>query len=293
MTVVHPTSASLLRRLLIPGLGYNLEYFIMARYDEIGKGYNSYRKADHRLLKMLIQLLGLPVGSVVADIGAGTGNYTNGLAEYGYKMKAIEPSEEMRNQALFSENVEYIAGSAESIPLADNSVDGVVSTLAIHHFPSMIDAAREMKRICPNGPIVLFTNDPRLGEEFWFKDYFPEIYQWLFSAYPPVEELADLVANVGKWSKSVHRFPLPHDFSDFNMRSGWNRPELYLDPDVRRCMSGFALASKSEVDDGVERLRGDLESGRWNEKFGALRERDSYDLGFVFLKFERCPNSLR
>lgn len=153
----------LLRRPLIPGLGHNLEYFVVARYDEIGKGYNSYRKADHRLLKMLIELLGLPVGSVVADIGAGTENYTNDLAEYGYKMKAIEPSEEMRNQALFSADVEYIAGSAESISLADNSVDGVVSTLASHHFSSMMDAAGEMKRICPNGPVVLFTNDPRLG----------------------------------------------------------------------------------------------------------------------------------
>ena len=152
----------------------------MARYDEIGKGYNSDRKADHRVLKMLIQILCLPVGSVVADIGAGTGNYTNGLAEYGNKMKAIEPSEEMRNQALCSKNVEYMAGSAESIPLADNSVDGVVSTLASQHFSSMIDAAAEMKRICANGPIVLFTNDPRLGEEFWFEDYFPGIYRWLF-----------------------------------------------------------------------------------------------------------------
>jgi ubiquinone/menaquinone biosynthesis C-methylase UbiE len=263
-----------------------VQIITVVRYDEIGKGYNFYRKADVRVLKMLIELLGLPVGSLVADIGAGTGNYTNGLAGYGYKMKAIEPSGEMRNQALFSENVEYIAGSAESIPLADNSVDGVVSTLAIHHFPSMIDAAGEMKRICPNGPVVLFTNDPRQGEEFWFQDYFPEIYQWLFKAYSPVEELADLVAAVGKWSKSVHRFPLPHDFSDFNMRSGWNRPELYLDPNVRRCMSGFALASKSEVETGVERLCSDLESGRWDEKYGALRKRDSCDLGFVFLKFK-------
>jgi ubiquinone/menaquinone biosynthesis C-methylase UbiE len=270
-----------------------VQIITVVSYDEIGRGYNFYRKADVRVLKMLIELLGLPVGSVVADIGAGTGNYTNGLAEYGYKMNAIEPSGEMRNQALFSENVEYIAGSAESIPLADNSVDGVVSTLAIHHFPSMIDATREMKRICANGPIVLFTNDPRQGEEFWFQDYFPEIYQWLFKAYSPVEELADLVANVGKWSKSVHRFPLPHDFSDFNMRSGWNRPELYLDPDVRRCMSGFALASNSEVDEGVERLHRDLESGRWDEKYGDLRKRDSYDLGFVFLKFNTSHNGIQ
>jgi SAM-dependent methyltransferase len=215
------------------------------------------------------------------------------LAEYGYKMKAIEPSEEMRNQALFSEHVEYIAGSAESIPLDDNSVDGVVSTLAIHHIPSMIDAAGEMKRICAHGPVVLFTIDPRLGEEFWFSDYFPEIYQRLFGAFPPVEELADLVANVGKWSKSVHRFSLPHDFSDFNMHSGWNRPELYLDPNVRRCMSGFALACESEVQDGVERLRRDLECGRWDERFGALRKRESYDLGFVFLKFKTSHNGIQ
>lgn len=51
-------------------------------------------------------------------------------------------------------------------------------------------------------------------------------------------------------------------------------------------MSGFALASKSEVEDGIERLRSDLESGRWDEKYGALQKRDSYDLGFVFLKFK-------
>jgi ubiquinone/menaquinone biosynthesis C-methylase UbiE len=266
--------------------GHIVEDFVMTRYDEIGKGYNFYRKADHRVLKMVMKLLSLPVGSAVADVGAGTGNYTNELADYGYKMKAIEPSQEMRNQALVNENVVYVDGSAESVPLPDNSVDGVVSTLAIHHFSSIIDAASEMKRICPGGPVVLFTIDPRLGEEFWFSVYFPEIYQRLFTAFSPVGELADLVANVGEWSKSIHRFPMPYDFCDLNMHSGWNRPELYLDPNVRRCMSGFALASKSEVEAGLERLRSDLESGRWDDKFGALRQRSCYDLGFVFLKFK-------
>ena len=33
-----------LRRPVIPGLGQNLEYFVVARYDEIGKGYNFYQK---------------------------------------------------------------------------------------------------------------------------------------------------------------------------------------------------------------------------------------------------------
>ncbi len=125
-------------------------------------------------LKMLIELLGLPVGSVVADIGAGTGNYTNGLAEYGYKMKAIEPSEEMRNQALFSENVEYMDGSAESIPLADNSVDGVVSTLAITSFPSMIDAAgRNEKNLSQRASSFVYKRSEARGRSFRFQRLFP------------------------------------------------------------------------------------------------------------------------
>ena len=53
-------------------------------YDTIGKNYIINRKADTRITTSIIELLDLPVGSLVADIGAGTGNYSNSLADKGY-----------------------------------------------------------------------------------------------------------------------------------------------------------------------------------------------------------------
>jgi ubiquinone/menaquinone biosynthesis C-methylase UbiE len=260
----------------------------LTRYDAIGTEYNSYRNADARIVSVLKELLGLPEGSVVVDVGAGTGNYSNALAAMGYKLKAIEPSEVMRNQSAPSLNVEWLAGSAESIPLLDASVDGLISTLAVHHFPDLHAAAVEMRRVCGNGPMVLFTIDPRKGEPFWFKEYFPGIYGRLFDAFVPVEELISAFTRTHDATATVRGFPLPHDLSDLNMHAGWNRPEVYLDPVARRGMSGFAMSDHSEVTTGLDLLGRDLELGEWENRNGHLRTKESYDLGFIFVKIQ--PN---
>ncbi|MDF5732450.1 MAG: hypothetical protein PUP92_31745 [Rhizonema sp. PD38] len=48
----------------------------MAIYDSIGKQYTKTRIPDPRIVKTIINLLNLPQGSILADIGAGTGGYT-------------------------------------------------------------------------------------------------------------------------------------------------------------------------------------------------------------------------
>ena len=93
-------------------------------YNTIGKNYIVNRTADHRIIKNILELLNLPLGSLIADIGAGTGNYANALADLGYKVKAVEPSEEMQRQGIPNDQVEWHSGTAELIPLFDNSVDG-------------------------------------------------------------------------------------------------------------------------------------------------------------------------
>ncbi len=256
----------------------------LTRYDTIGTNYNSCRNADVRIVSVLKELLGLPEGSVVVDVGAGTGNYSNALAASGYKLKAVEPSEVMRKQAVPGLNVEWLAGSAEAIPLPDASAAGIISTLAVHHFPDVHAAAAEMQRVCDNGPIVLFTIDPRRGEPFWFKHYFPSIYGRLFDAFIPIEELIAAFTETNDVTATVRGFPLPHDLSDMNMHAGWNRPEVYLDAVARRGMSGFAMADRSEVQAGLDLLGRDLKLGKWEKHNGHLRTKESYDLGFIFVK---------
>lgn len=70
----------------------------MTLYDSIGSDYNSTRKPDSRIVEQLINLLELPTGSIVADVGAGTGNYSYALANLGYQVIAIEPSQVMQRQ---------------------------------------------------------------------------------------------------------------------------------------------------------------------------------------------------
>ena len=262
----------------------------MTRYDCIGMKYNSYRNADARIVSILQELLGLPEGATIVDVGAGTGNYSNALAALGYRLKAVEPSSAMREQAIGSMSVEWLAGSAECIPLPDASVDGLISTLAVHHFPDLSAAVTEMWRVCGNSPMVLFTIDPRRGEPFWFREYFPGIYNRLFDAFVPVEELKSVFTGNHDAIARVHNFPLPYDLSDLNMHAGWNRPEVYLDPVARRGMSGFAMADHSEVQTGLALLSRDLECGEWEKRNGHLRTKKSYDLGFMFVKIQ--PNDV-
>jgi ubiquinone/menaquinone biosynthesis C-methylase UbiE len=269
-------------------LGSDAKVPALTRYDTIGMKYNSYRNADIRIVTILKELLGLPAGSTIVDVGAGTGNYTNALALMGYKIKAVEPSEVMREQFVPSPNIEWFAGSAESIPLPDASVDGLISTLAVHHFPDLSAAATDMWRVCGNSPMVLFTIDPRRGEPFWFRDYFPGIYNRLFETFGPVEELISVFTGNHDAIARVHNFPLPCDLSDLNMHAGWNRPEVYLDPAARRGMSGFAMSDHAEVQAGLDLLSRDLNSGEWEKQNGHLRTKDSYDLGFIFVKIQ--PN---
>ena len=256
-------------------------------YNAIGVNYNVNRTADYRIIEKIIGLLNLPKGSIIADIGAGTGNYSNTLGDLGYKVFAVEPSDTMRHQAKPNDQVTWISGSAESIPLPDRSVQGIIVILAIHHFASLPSAAREMKRICPDGPLVLFTYDPRRGKEPWFKDYFPEIYQRDQMIFPPVDKVIETIVSDGSWSNEITSFPLPHDLSDKNMHSAWSEPEKYFDAQFRQNTSGFALAEPWVVQTGLAKLQKDLRSGVWDNQYGYLRNQKEFDAGFTFIKLQK------
>ncbi len=254
-------------------------------YNTIGKGYTKYRQADIRIVDLLYSLLNLPSGSVVADIGAGAGSYSLALAHKDYKLKAIEPSAVMRMQSRETEKVEWITGTAENVPLENDSVNGVVVVLVLHHFTSLQDAANEMYRICPSGPVVIFSFDPRESAKLWFSNYFPEIWQQTYEVFPPIDTVAQNIASGKDWSIEKVNFPLSYDLTDKFMGAGWRTPEIYLDPLIRQIMSGFTLADTEVVRRGIKCLRNDLKSGEWDNNYGHNRQRCSFDAGYRLLRF--------
>ncbi len=254
-----------------------------AIYDNLGIGYTKHRRADTRIVKRLVDLLALSPPSTLADIGAGTGNYSRAIADLGFHVQAIEPSATMRLQAVPHNSVRWHHGTAEHIPLGDGSVDGVLCILASHHFSSLETAATEMARICSSGPIVWLTFDPRLAETPWLRDYFTAIWDSASKVFPPMEDLSYLLENHTRRNVTVTPWPVPHDLQDCFMAAGWRKPEMYLDPEVRACMSAFALADPVSYGNGLSRLQHEIRNGEWKNKYGHLLEREVIDWGYRFL----------
>jgi ubiquinone/menaquinone biosynthesis C-methylase UbiE len=249
-------------------------------YDRIGEGYSKHRCADRRIVEQLTRLLQLSPSATIADVGAGTGNYSNALADQGFKVEAIEPSVLMRRLAVTHAAVSWSAGTAERLPLLDNSVDAVACIFAAHHFSSPPAAIAEMARVCGSGPIVWLTFDPRLVDPPWLADYFPTIWDGAFSAFPPLAELCRQLADGSDRQVDVSPLLVPHDLEDCFMAAGWRRPEMYLDPEVRACMSPFAMADAAVVESGLLRLSSDLQTGRWQSIYGDVLDRETVDWGY-------------
>ena len=253
-------------------------------YDTIGKSYSKTRAADPRITKRLVDLLQLPTGARLLDIGAGTGNYSCALAAGGYQVTALEPSRIMRDQGKKHSRLFWIAGEAESLPFESGSFDGIVMTLCIHHFSDWRKAFEEARRVSRDGPIVVFTFDPDFESGFWLFDYFPDFVkndrEWL----PKIGEMRDYFSDRLGRSMSVHRFALPSDTVDHFAAAGWAKPELYLNETFRSGISSFARLDEKRVESGLAQLSEDLDSGAWDRKFGYLRNCENLDVGYIFLE---------
>lgn len=113
----------------------------------------------------------LPTGaSTVLDLGAGTGKLTVRLVERGLDVIAVDPIPEMLEVLSSSlPDTPALLGTAEEIPLPDDSVDCVLVAQAWHWFDPQ-RAAKEIARVLrPGGRLGLVwnTRDERLG---WVKD---------------------------------------------------------------------------------------------------------------------------
>ena len=96
------------------------------------------------MLDRATELLGLSSAAIVLDLGAGTGKLTSALRERFARVIAVEPDNAMRAFVAG----ESLAGSAEAIPLDDDTVDAVFVGEAFHWFdwePALAEIARVVR----------------------------------------------------------------------------------------------------------------------------------------------------
>ena len=253
-----------------------------ALYDTIGIGYAGRRRSDPRLAAAIREALG-DARSVV-NVGAGAGSYEPRDLD----VVPVEPSAVMREQRPPG-LPPAIEGTAEALPLADDSVDAALGVLTDHHWTDRAAGMRELVRVARKR-VVLFTFDPALWDLFWLNtEYLPGFEELIEPRYREqgvwAAELRELLGGDLRFAE----VPIPHDCVDGFYGAYWRRPHAYLDPAVRAAISVFASLDRDEVAAAVERLRGDLESGRWGEDHAELLQRETLELGYRLVVAELGP----
>jgi SAM-dependent methyltransferase len=232
-------------------------------YDAIGRTYSEFRRADSRIADAIERALG--DARTVVNVGAGTGSYEPAARE----VVAVEPSQTMIDQRPPG-SAPAVRARAEALPFADREFDAAMAVLSDHHWPDRAAGLAEMRRIASRR--VVFTWDCAAVRDSWIvRDYMPEFAE-LAANGMAIEEIAEHLG-----ADRIEPVPIPHDCADGFLHAYWRRPQAYLDPAVRACISVFALLDAS---DGLRRLAADLKTGEWHRRNAGILDLTELDLGY-------------
>jgi SAM-dependent methyltransferase len=239
-----------------------------AVYDEIGHRYVVTRQPDPRIAQAIRAALGN--ARTVLNVGAGTGSYEPADLQ----VMAVEPSRAMIQQRPTGA-APVVQAVAEHLPWADAAFDATLAILTIHHWHDRAAGLAELRRVARHR-VVLLTWDPACCDAFWLiTRYVPQILDLDVPRFPSMAELSRCLGQI-----EVQPVPIPHDCQDGFLGAFWRRPAAYLDPNVRRAISGFAQLPAAVVQAGLAQLADDLRSGQWDAQFGWMRQQTSLDLGY-------------
>lgn len=241
-------------------------------YGAIGSGYSAYRRPDERIARFIAEALGK--APRVLNVGAGAGSYENAACA----VTAVEPSESMRAQRP-TRLARAIDAVAEDLPFTDGEFDAAMTLFSVHQWSDVRAGLREMRRVT-HGPVVILTCDPTLVRDFWLYRYAPEVLDTEARRYPAVEELAAALGGTG----TVETVPIPLDCTDGFNEAYYGRPEMLLDPAARQACSAWSFVDDQVRERFDRTLRHDLESGAWDEEFGHLRVRPTYEGSLVIVR---------
>lgn len=115
---------------------------------------------DRRWRQALVDGMGLPPGSLILDLAAGTGSITETLRLAGHRVVAADQSLPMLIQA--SHPLRVVA-TAEELPFRDHSFDGLTTGYLLRYVDDLEGAMGEMARtVRPGGELaVLEFGRPR------------------------------------------------------------------------------------------------------------------------------------
>jgi SAM-dependent methyltransferase len=142
-------------------------------HEEAARGFERGADAYERgrpgyppaAVRWLWRELGIGPGRTVLDVAAGTGKLTRELLASGASVIAVEPVAAMR--AVLERVVPGARahdGTAEALPVGDETVDAITAASAFHWFDGPAAAAEFHRALRPHGRLALLWNRRRLEQ---------------------------------------------------------------------------------------------------------------------------------
>merc|ERR1719162_1741915 len=163
-----------------------------------------------------------------------------------------------------------VQGSADSLPIEDNSFHVVTMNQVAHHFPKDDDYAfcskafKEISRVLkPGGVFVLNTSTPeQQRDSFWWLALFPRASQAICGRFPPLQTLikeckaSNLAVNADSVCVPLHRSLMAESkYLEHGVKGGFMAS-------YRAGDSSWAMTENfGELDEGLKKLQDMIDKG--------------------------------
>jgi SAM-dependent methyltransferase len=224
-----------------------------ALHDYVSKGFGSTTELYERVrpeyppaaIDILVRELRIARGTVVVDVGAGTGKLTRALVPTGATLIAVEPLAEMRDRLAASvPRAVPFDGTAEHMALREGSVHAVIAAQAFHWFDGDKALAEFHRVLAPGGRLGLVWN-MRDRREPWV-----DAFDALVDAVDPDRPSHE----TGKWRAAIERTTLFGPLDEAAVE--WGQP---LTPaeivDRAGTVSSIASLPNAERERALDRFR--------------------------------------
>lgn len=151
-----------------------------------GQQYHAFRPTyPAGLARKLAQLA--PQHNLAVDVGCGNGQFTTELAPYFETVIGVDPAIEMLRHAERRQNVNYVAGAAEGLPLAQGCGASLITAAQAANWFDLASFYAQVRRIAAPGALLALISYGRLRLDAVVDERFQYFYDVEIGPFWPPE----------------------------------------------------------------------------------------------------------